>query len=98
MISHLPRKTSLVLATLTSATLTSTSAFSGDVARMADRCAIYGQGFVDLGNGTCARVQDLRTWSGGSASNAGLRTDGQGMLPGAGNARHLRIQADPDFR
>ncbi len=101
MIS-LPRRTTQVLGTLAMATMASTAAFSGDVVRIADRCAVYGSGFADLGNGTCgqvghARIGDTRVWSGGTAS-AGLRSDGLGMLPGAGNARHLHVQADPDFR
>ena len=101
MIS-LPRRTTLVLGTLATATMASTVAFSGDVVRIGDRCAVYGPGFVDLGNGTCrqlghARIGDARAWTGGAAS-AGLRSDGLGMLPGAGNARHLHVQTDPDFR
>ena len=101
MIS-LPRRTTLVLGTLAATSMASTAAFSGDMIRIADRCAVYGPGFVDLGNGTCGQVSQARTgssaWIGGVASNAGLRSDGVGMLPGAGNARHLRIQVDPDFR
>lgn len=101
MIS-LPRRTTLVLGTLATATLASTAAFSGDVVRIADRCAAYGSGFVDLGNGTCgqvgqARIGEARGWTGGAAS-AGYRSDGLGMLPGAGNAHHLRVQAVPDYR
>ena len=101
MIS-LPRKTTLVLGTLAAVTVASTTAFPGDISRIADRCAVYGSGFVDLGNGTCgqvgqARVGDSRGWTGGAAS-AGYRSDGLGMLPGAGNARHLHVQTDPDFR
>ena len=101
MIS-LPRRTTLVLGTLASAAMASTAAFSGDIVRIADRCAIYGPGFIDLGNGTCgqiggSRIGQTRGWNGGTAS-AGLRSDGLGMLPGAGNARHLHVQADPDFR
>ena len=101
MIS-LPRRTTLVLGTLATATMASTAAFSGDVVQIADRCAVYGPGLVDLGNGTCGqvgqgRIGDTRAWTGGAAS-AGYRSDGLGMLPGAGNARHLRVQADPDFR
>ena len=94
----------MVLAVLATATMASTAAFSGDMVRIADRCAIYGSGFVDLGNGTCGRTARAHIsdasggWNGGGASNAGLRSDGLGMLPGAGNARHLRVQADPDFR
>ena len=98
MILSLPHKTTLVLGTLAAATLANASAFSGDIARTADRCAVYGAGYADLGNGTCGHIEDMRNWNGGTASNAGLRTDGLGMLPGAGNARHLRVQADPDYR
>lgn len=101
MIS-LPRRTTLVLGALATAAMASTTAFSGDVVRIADRCAVYGAGFVDLGNGTCgqvgqAPVGDARNWT-GSAASAGYRTDGLGMLPGAGNARHLHVQTNPDFR
>lgn len=99
-----PRRTTSLLVTLVTATMASTAAFSGNVIHIADRCAVYGPSFVDLGNGTCGHVASgrigdaSRTWSGSGASNAGLRSDGLGMLPGADNARHLRIQADPDFR
>ncbi len=98
MIS-LPRRTTLVLGTLATATMASTAAFTGDVIRITDRCAVYGPGVVDLGNGTCgqSKINDAFKWNGGTAS-AGLRSDGLGMLPGAGNARHLHVQADPDFR
>ena len=89
----------MVLGTLATATMASMAAFAGDVSQIADRCAMYGSGLVDLGNGTCGqtRVNDARAWNGSTAS-AGLRSDGLGMLPGAGNARHLHVQADPDFR
>ena len=101
MIS-LPRRTTLVLGTLATAAMASTAAFSEDVIRVADRCAVYGASYVDLGNGTCgqvgqARLGDARVWTGGAAS-AGYRSDGLGMLPGAGTAHHLRVQANPDFR
>ena len=71
MIS-LSRRTTLVFGTLAAA-MTSTSAFSGDVIRTADHCAIYGSGFVDLGNGTCGQVGRSRIgntggWSGGNRS------------------------------
>ncbi len=77
------------------------------------RCALYGPGFADLGDGTCARIigeegggsghvrvdlgsraspADARTWSMGTTANAALRTDGLGMLPGAADAQHLRVQ------
>lgn len=101
MISLLGR-TTLVFGTLATATMASTVTFAGDVVRIADRCAVYGPGFTDLGNGSCGQVGQTRIgvsrdWGGGTAP-AGLRSDGLGMLPGAGNARHLRVQADPDFR
>lgn len=91
----------MALGTFAVAIVASPAAFSGDVVRIADRCAVYGPGFVDLGNGACgqvgrARIGDNRGW--GAAASAGLRSDGLGMLPGVGNARHLHVQADPDFR
>ena len=94
----LPRRTTLGFVTFAAATMMSVTAFSGDVVRIGDRCAAYGSGFVDLGGGTCgqARVGETRGWSG--AASAGYRTDGLGMLPGAGNARHLHVQTNPDFR
>lgn len=94
----LPRRTTLGFVTLAAATMISATAFSGDVVRIGDRCAVYGPGFVDLGGGTCgqARVGEARSWSG--AASAGYRTDGLGMLPGASNARHLHVQTNPDFR
>ncbi len=84
-----------------------------------DHCSLYGAGFVDVGNGTCARVvrhhdeaasqhvrvdldghepggraasDDPRAWSAGGTANAALRSDGLGMLPGAAEAAHLRVQ------
>ena len=99
MIQHPSRRTTLALGAL--AAMTST-AVGGEVVTIADRCAVYGSGFVELGNGTCGsrRTDDVRNgvWTGTGASNAGLRSDGLGMLPGAGNARHLRIQVDPYLR
>ena len=89
----------MILGTLATVTMASMGAFAGDAIRIEDRCAVYGPGGVDFGNGTCGqtRINGTRAWNGGTAS-AGLRSDGLGMLPGAGNARHLHVQADPDFR
>lgn len=84
----------------------------GGIVVAADRCAILGPGYFDLGNGICGRngghvrmeiapgTSRRGDWNGssGSASSTALRSDGLGMLPGAGDTRHLRIRADPDFR
>ena len=35
-------------------------------------------------------------WTTGGTSNAALRSDGAGMLPGASDAQHLRIQSGAD--
>lgn len=99
MIS-LPRRTTLVLGAVSLTMVASAPVLAGDLLEAANRCAVYGGGFVELGNGTCGRVRvgDTAQGSEWRGANAGLRSDGYGMLPGAGNARHLRIQADPDFR
>lgn len=93
MIPQPPRRTTLVLGALAAM---SSAAVGGEVVAIADRCAIYGNGVVELANRTCGlrRSEESR----GGASNAGLRSDGLGMLSGAGNARHLRIQVDPYLR
>ena len=82
----------------------------GGVIRIANRCDVYGPGFVDVGNGYCGRVviggqsgparieQPSRTGSAGwiqpgGTSNAALRSETTGMLPGISDAQHLRIQS-----
>ena len=85
---------------------------AGQVVHVSDRCEIYGPGLVELGNGTCARViinghvhvdagtraANAGSWTTGGTSSAAMRTDGLGMLPGAADARHLRVGADPYAR
>ena len=78
-----------------------------DAARSAppDRCAAYGPAFVEVGNGLCGRVSShvrvdmapshaaLNTWTAPQVtSTAGMRTDGAGMVPGAGTMQHLRVR------
>ena len=69
----------------------------------AKRCAAYGPGYVDMGHGTCGRVHvrvesgtravNANTWNaGGATSSAALRSDGRGMVPGAGLSTHLRVR------
>ncbi len=82
---------------------------AGAVDRIADRCATrFGEGFVDRGNGLCARVGNhtriyvaprnagMNAWSSGAASNAAvMRTEGLIMVPGA-PAQHLRVRGNLD--
>lgn len=75
------------------------------IVHAASRCAEYGPGFVDMGNGTCSRIAghvrvelgtrnaSSSTWTAGGTSSAALRSDGLGMLPGAGDSRHLRVRS-----
>ena len=78
---------------------------TGGITQAADRCAFYGPGFVDLGNGSCGQVmingrvrvddgrQPSSNWPTSGTATAALRSDGLGMLPGAAGAQHLRIQS-----
>ena len=67
----------------------------------ANRCADFGPGFVDMGNGTCARssghvrvgTRNADAWATDGTSNAGLRSDSPGMLRGAGDSGHLRVRS-----
>jgi len=81
----------------------------GQGVRISSQCGLYGPGFVDLGNGTCGQVTSRvgghvriepvarsGNWPNGGTSNAALRSDGLGMLPGANDARHLRVQSGVD--
>ena len=82
-------------------------------AQSLNRCAAYGPGVVEIGNGVCGRVTGrvdshidtrlrvdmgashaaLNTWSATTGtSNAAMRTDGVGMLPGASDTQHLRVR------
>ena len=68
------------------------------------RCAAFGPGFVDMGNGTCTRVNSHirvefgvrramnEAWSGGGTSSATLRSDGIEMVPGVGVSHQLRVR------
>jgi hypothetical protein len=85
-----------------------TSAHANDYAtegmvQAAERCATYGAGYIDMGHGTCGRVHvrvdtitrngNAGAWTaGGTTSSAALRSDGAGMVPGAGIATHLRVR------
>ena len=107
---HLRNSASFALAgaLVTLAVTGSGTASAGDeAARSAPshRCAAYGAGFVDVGNGLCGRVSShvrvdmgpshaaLNGWSAPQAtSTAGMRTDGAGMVPGAGAMQHLRVR------
>ena len=72
----------------------------------ASRCADFGPEFVDMGNGTCGRASNhvrvgtrnanVNAWSTDGTSNAGLRSDSRGMVPGAGDATHLRVRSGLD--
>ena len=72
----------------------------------ASHCADFGPGFVDMGNGTCGRASNhvrvgtrnanASAWATDGTSNAGLRSDARGMVPGAGDATHLRVRSGLD--
>lgn len=100
-------------AALVGSALTGAGAQDRGEGRVGNRCALYGPGFADGGNGTCVRIiggenggrgrvrvdlgsrggpVDAEPWSAGTRANAALRTDGLGMLPGAADAQHLRVQ------
>ena len=95
-------------ALVTFAVAGSSDASAGDdvaPAPSADRCAVYGPAFVDVGNGVCGRVSShvrvdmgpshaaLNSWTAANGtSTAGMRTDGAGMVPGAGAMQHLRVR------
>lgn len=78
------------------------------ITRIGDRCTQLGEGFVDVGNGICGRVnRSLRiyvgprnapanAWSGGGTASAAMRTDGMGMLPGVTSTQHLRVRGNLD--
>ena len=102
---------SLLLGTLAAVSMAAGPAFAGDtidgaqIAHAANRCAVFGPGFVDMGDGTCSRVSEhvrvdlgMRdaggdTWTTSGTSSATLRSDGLGMLPGASESRHLRVRS-----
>ena len=83
----------------------------GRVMRIAERCEIYGPGFVDIGNGVCGQVvttgrihgdaaRGSEGWPAAGTSNAALRSGGaspagDGMIRGASGAQHLRIGGEP---
>ncbi len=95
-------------ALVTLAVAGSRDASAGDEAtRVAssDRCAVYGPAFVEVSNGVCGRVSShvrvdmgpshaaLSAWTAPpGTSTAGMRTDGVGMVPGAGAMQHLRVR------
>ena len=102
---------SLALGALVAVTLAGTTADAGDyvdgapITIAASRCAGYGPGFVDVGNGTCVRTSShVRVefgtlhassdgWSGGGASSATLRSEGSEFMPGVGASHQLRVRS-----
>lgn len=76
--------------------------------QIASRCSDFGDDFVDLGNGVCGRIGNRirvqlgtrsagsNAWASGGTSNAALRSDGLGMLPGSSESRHLRVRSGLD--
>lgn len=98
---------SVVLLGIVGSTSLAEQAQAGDardaqIVHAADRCADYGLGFLDLGRGNCGRTHvrvdgGLRNansnfWTSSGTSSAALRSDGLGMLPGAGDLSHLRVR------
>lgn len=102
--------TSLVaLGALTALMLAGSTADAGDwgegarITPATSRCAAFGHGFVDLGDGTCGRAgSHVRvqlgarqvagdSWSAGT-STANLRSEGPEFMPGVGDSHQLRVR------
>ncbi len=108
----LPRSPASTLAfgALFAASLAGSTARAGDLvdgARITpatNRCAAFGPGFVDVGNGACLRADNhvhvdfgVRhasnpAWGNGSASSAELRSEGVEIMPGVGTSHQLRVR------
>ncbi|VVB42079.1 protein of unknown function [Beijerinckiaceae bacterium RH AL1] len=108
----LPRTPASTLAfgALVAVTLAGSTAEAGDYVEGAqivpatNRCAAFGPGFVDMGNGACLRADNhvhvefgtrraaMPSWSGGSASSAELRSEGIEIMPGVGTSHQLRVR------
>lgn len=100
----------LALSALVAATLAGSTARAGDfvdgaqVTPATNRCAPFGPGFVDVGNGACMRADNHvhvefgtrraanPSWDGGSASSAELRSEGVEIMPGVGTSHQLRVR------
>ncbi len=101
---------SLALGALAAAALACTTAKAGDfgdgarISPAASRCAEFGPGFVDMGDGTCSRANShvhvefgtrrvgSEAWSGNGASSAELRSQGVEVVPGVGHQLRVRNQ------
>ena len=102
---------SLALSALVAATLAGTTADAGDyvdgapIAVGTSRCTALGPGFVDMGNGTCARTSShvrvefgtlhasRDAWTGGATANAALHSEGPEFMPGVGASHQLRVRS-----
>ena len=102
----------LALGALVAASLAGTTARAGDfvdgaqITPATNRCAAFGPGFVDVGNGACLRADNhvhvdfgtrrvaTPSWGNGSASSAELRSEGIEIVPGVGTSHQLRVRHD----
>lgn len=109
ILSWTPAST-LALGAIVAAALAGTTAEAGDLVDGArvmpatSRCAMFGPGFADMGNGTCMRAENhvrvelgthhaaSEAWSTSGTSSAELRSEGLEMMPGVGTSRQLRVR------
>ena len=104
-----PASSLVALGALTTLMLAGSTADAGDwaegarITTAASRCASFGPGFVDLGDGTCARASNhVRVQLGmrpvasggwaGTTSSATLRSEGAEFMPGVGASHQLRVR------
>ena len=101
---------SALFAVASAAALAATTAEAGDLvdgARITpatNRCAVFGPGFADMGNGTCVRTDShvrvgfgthraaSEMWTTSGTSSAELRSEGSEMMPGVGTSHQLRVR------
>ena len=108
-LSRTPAST-LALSALVACALAATTAEAGDlvdgarVVPAADRCAMFGPGFADMGNGTCTRAEShvrvqfgthraaSEAWITSGTSSAALHSEGSEMMPGVGTSHQLHVR------
>lgn len=108
-VSWTPAST-LALSAIVAAALAATTAEAGDLVDgvrlmpATSRCAMFGPGFADTGNGTCVRADNhvrveqgthhaaSEAWSTSGTSSAELRSEGIEMMPGIGASHQLRVR------
>ena len=110
-LSRTPAST-LALGAFVAASLAASNASAGDyvdgarITPATNRCAAFGPGFVEIGNGACMRADNHvhvefgtrrasnPSWATGSASSADLRSEGVEIMPGVGTSHQLRVRHD----